>query len=84
MESITPNQHQKIIDELQKIITETIHLMDQFEENETLTPLNKDYANLQNILAKAIKQQRTHIRAQITSEKLKLTTPVYLANLTNL
>lgn len=68
---MTPEQHQKIIDELQDVITQIIDLLDRFEDEGMQTALAKDYEQLHQILAKATKQQRRHIREMITNERLK-------------
>lgn len=53
---MTPKQHQIIIDKLQKIITDTIHLMDQFEEKDMVEPMSEDYEKLYTFLTTVTKQ----------------------------
>lgn len=66
---MTPKQHQKIINDLQNIITETIDLMDRFEEKGMQEDMAADYQELHEILARATKQQRQHMQALLASQK---------------
>lgn len=66
---MTPKHHQKIIDKLQNVITETLDLMDRFEEKGMQGEMAADYQELHEILAKATKKQRRHMQALIKSQK---------------
>lgn len=66
---MTPKQHQIIIDKLQNIITDTIRLMDQFEEKDMVEPMSEDYEKLYTILTRTTKQQRLHMQALLASQK---------------
>lgn len=68
---MTPNQHQKIIDELQDVITQTIDLINRFEDKNMQAAQAQDYEQLHQILAQATKQQRRYIRKMIANERLK-------------
>lgn len=66
---MTPQQLQTVIDELQDIITQTIDLMDRFENKDMQQTLTADYKKLHRILTQATKQQRLHMQALIDSQK---------------
>ena len=66
---MTPKQLQIVINELQDLITQTIELMDRFEDKDMQQTLTADYKKLHRILTKATKQQRLHMQALIDSQK---------------
>lgn len=66
---MTPQQLQTVIDELQDLITQTIELMDRFEDKDMQQTLTADYKKLHRILTNATKQQRLHMQALIDSQK---------------
>lgn len=68
---MTPQQLQTVIDELQDLITQTIELMNRFEDKAIQKTLAEDYKKLHHILTKATKQQRQHMQTLIDSQKTK-------------
>ncbi|WP_417422291.1 hypothetical protein [Halomonas sp.] len=54
------DEHERVTLELEKIIRDTQATIDQAEAHGLDKLMAKDYDQLQNILVKAIKQQREH------------------------
>lgn len=66
---MTLKKHQKIIDDLQEIIIQTIGFIHQFEEAGMHTLLIKDYKQLHETLAEATASQRKNIAKIIAKSK---------------
>ena len=62
---MTPEEHQRVIDELQVVIDETQHTIERFENAGMEGDMPKDYDKLMAILDDAVKQQREHTRAML-------------------
>ncbi|UXZ54265.1 hypothetical protein LOS15_15875 [Halomonas sp. 7T] len=60
---MTPDDHQRVIDELQTLIEETQQTLTRFEATGMDEELAADYEKLLTILDNAIKQQREHTKA---------------------
>jgi len=62
---MTPDEHQKVIDELQVVIDDTQHTIDRFEATGMDKQIPEDYEKLMTILDDAVKQQREHTLAML-------------------
>lgn len=62
---MTPDENQRVIDELQPIINETQATIDRFEATGMNENMPEDYDKLLSILDDAIKQQREHTREML-------------------
>ncbi|MDP3535940.1 MAG: hypothetical protein Q8S08_11175 [Halomonas sp.] len=60
---MTPDDHQRVIDELQQVIDETQATLTRFEETGMDAEMPGDYDKLLEILDDAIKQQHEHTKA---------------------
>ncbi|MDP3534589.1 MAG: hypothetical protein Q8S08_04255 [Halomonas sp.] len=60
---MTPDDHQRVIDELQTLIEETQQTLTRFEATGMDEELAADYEKLLEILDNAIKQQREQTKA---------------------
>lgn len=57
---MTPDEHQKVIDELQTLLVDTRTTIERFEATGMSEQMPKDYDKLLTILDEAIKQQREY------------------------
>lgn len=64
---MTPDNHQRVIDELQALISETQATLTRFEKTGMDQTLSDDYEKLLVILNDAIKQQRMHTTRMLDS-----------------
>lgn len=62
---MTPDDHQHVINELQKVIDDTQHTIDRFENTGMDDEMPEDYEKLLAILDDAVKQQREHTQAML-------------------
>lgn len=60
--AMTREEHQRAIDELESLITETRETLWRFEEADLCQHLADDYATLQDIMQRAVEQQAQHRR----------------------
>tara|TARA_R110000851_G_scaffold203777_10_gene355670 strand:+ start:2789 stop:2983 length:195 start_codon:yes stop_codon:yes gene_type:complete len=63
---MTPDDHQRVIDELQVVIDETQATIYRFEASGMSENMPEDYAKLLSILDCAIKQQREHTQEMLS------------------
>ncbi|WP_016915083.1 hypothetical protein [Vreelandella stevensii] len=63
---MTSDDHQHVINELQKVIDDTQATLTRFEETGMDEEMPADYDNLMTILDDAIKQQREHTQALLS------------------
>lgn len=63
---MTSDDHQHVINELQKVIDDTQATLTRFEETGMDEERPADYDNLMTILDDAIKQQREHTQALLS------------------
>lgn len=57
---MTPAEHQQVADDLNRLILDTLDLIDNFETHSMNTALADDYEQLHAILASATQQFRKH------------------------
>ncbi len=62
---MSPDDHQRVINELQTLIDETQSTIDRFEASGMSENIPEDYDKLLSILDSAIKQQREHTQAML-------------------
>lgn len=62
---MTPEEHEHVIDELQKVIDETQETIDRFEATSMDAEMRGGYEKLLVILDDAVKQQREHTRVML-------------------
>lgn len=62
--SLTPDEHQVVINELQELILKAIDLINRFESTGMDEKMLDDYEKLQDILDEAIQKQRKHRQLQ--------------------
>ncbi|MEL7615063.1 hypothetical protein AAGW18_21395 [Vreelandella titanicae] len=63
---MTPDAHQRVIDELQTVIDETQATIDRFEASGMSESMPEDYDKLLSILDSVIKQQREHTQGMLS------------------
>ncbi|MEL7981342.1 hypothetical protein AAG584_14920 [Vreelandella titanicae] len=63
---MTPDDHQRVIDELQTVIVETQATIDRFETSGMSETMPEYYDKLLSILDSAIKQQREHTQEMLS------------------
>jgi hypothetical protein len=63
---MTPDEHQRVLDELESLIADTQRTIEQFEAYGMQDDLPQDYHRLLKILAEAQAQQDYHQQAQAT------------------
>lgn len=62
---MAPDDHQRVIDELQVFIDDTQHTIDRFEATGMDEQMPEDYDKLLDILDDAVKQQREHVMVML-------------------
>ncbi|RDB42743.1 hypothetical protein DU490_11590 [Halomonas sp. DQ26W] len=62
---MTPDDHQRVIDELQAVIEDTQRTIDRFDATGMQEEMPEDYEKLLNIVDDAVKKQREHTRAML-------------------
>lgn len=62
---MTPDDHQRVINELQQVIDDTQATLTRFEATGMDEEMTEDYDKLLTILDEAIKQQREHTLAML-------------------
>lgn len=66
---MTPAEHQQIADDLNRLILDTLDLIDNFETHGMNTAMADDYEQLHTLLASATKQFREHSLGARTSSE---------------
>lgn len=62
---MTEAEHQLIIEQLERLISETHDTLERFEAAGMVEQMSKDYEQLLHILDQAVKQQREHALAML-------------------
>ena len=62
---MTDDEHQQVINELQKVIADTQAILSRFEATGMDDEMREDYDKLLGILDDAAKQQREHTRVML-------------------
>ncbi|WP_404298367.1 hypothetical protein [Halomonas sp.] len=62
---MTPDDHQRVIDELQTVIEDTQRTLDRFDAAGMQEAMPEDYEKLLNIVDEAVTQQREHTWAML-------------------
>ena len=60
---MTPFEHQQAANELNRLILDTLDLIQRFEDHGMDTTMHDDYEQLHVLLATATKDYRAHVRA---------------------
>ena len=62
---MTPDDHQRVIDELQAVIEDTQRTIDRFDATGMQEEMPEDYEKLMSIVDDAVTQQREHTLAML-------------------
>lgn len=65
---MTGDEHQQVIDELERVIVDTRETLERFEATGMDTEIPKDYETLHEILDKAVKEQCAHTLAMLAGD----------------
>lgn len=64
---MTEAEHQRVIDELDEVIRETRALMERFEASGMDEAMADDYAQLHDLHARAVSDQKAHTLAMLNA-----------------